>query len=223
MANFKANRRNSSLFAKQICSSEKQRENIGSQMVSLIACRNRDFAVRDILKAASLNNMMCLVFGGNFEIGNLNSETEELRGLVEEGYDLLGKLNLSDHLPWIASLDLQNIRVRCNKLTPRVNRFVNRIIEEHKNRTNFGRRQDFVDVLLSLNGPDKLSDHDMVAVLWVSYKFVLIILIIYFYFHFFVVCFIMHVNILVCFLRKCTKTKIGIKLRNLLKDFFCLY
>ncbi|XP_065858476.1 cytochrome P450 78A9-like [Euphorbia lathyris] len=151
---------------KQISSSEKQREDIGFQMVSLIACRKGDFGIRDIVKTASLHNMMCSVFGRRYEIGNRNAETEELKELVDEGYDLLGKLNLSDHLPWIASFDFQKIRFRCNQLAPKVNRFVNRIIEEHKSPMNLRRKQDFVDVLLSLNGPDKLSDHDMVAVLW---------------------------------------------------------
>ncbi|WCJ26638.1 cytochrome p450 78a9 [Euphorbia peplus] len=151
---------------KQISSSEKQRENIGCQMVSLIACREEGFSIRDVLKTASLNNMMCSVFGRRYEIGDRNAETEELKELVDEGYELLGKLNLSDHLPWIASFDFQKIRFRCSQLNPRVTRFVNRIIEEHKSLTDSRRKQDFVDVLLSLNGPDKLSDHDMVAVLW---------------------------------------------------------
>ncbi|XP_050230563.1 cytochrome P450 78A3-like [Mercurialis annua] len=154
---------------KQISSTESQRSDIGSQMVSLIACHKGDFQVRDVLKSASLNNMMCSVFGRKYELGSSNSETEELGGLVEEGYDLLGKLNWSDHLPWIASFDLQKIRFRCGRLVPKVNRFVNRIIKEHRadhGQLNSQRKQDFVDVLLSLQGQDKLSDQDMVAVLW---------------------------------------------------------
>lgn len=151
---------------KQISSTEAQRFDIASQMVSIIACRScHDFSVRDILKKASLNNMMCSVFGSKYHLGSSNSETEELALLVEEGYDLLGKLNWSDHLPWLAGLDLQKIRLRCSELVPKVNKFVNKIIREHKLKT--GRENhDFVDVLLSLNGPDRLSDNDMIAVLW---------------------------------------------------------
>ncbi|KAG5249496.1 hypothetical protein OIU77_026916 [Salix suchowensis] len=152
---------------KQISSTESQRFDIASQMVSVIACQGGDsFRVRDILKKASLNNMMCSVFGRKYDIGTSNNEIEELRGLVDEGYDLLGKLNWSDHLPWLANLDLQKIRLRCSNLVPKVNRFVNRIIREHREDQSGQRRNDFVDVLLSLLGPDKLSDHDMVAVLW---------------------------------------------------------
>ncbi|KAF2313511.1 hypothetical protein GH714_011343 [Hevea brasiliensis] len=104
---------------KQISSTESQRKDIGSQMVSLIACHRGDFRVRDILKRASLNNMMWLVFGRRYELGSSNSETEQLRALVEEGYELLGKLNWSDHLPWLASFDLQKIRFRCSQLVPK--------------------------------------------------------------------------------------------------------
>ncbi|EEF43444.1 cytochrome P450 78A9 [Ricinus communis] len=150
---------------KQISSTEAQRSDIGSQMVSRIACHKGELRVRDILKRASLNNMMCSVFGRRYELSSSNNETEELRGLVEEGYELLGKLNWSDHLPWIANLDLQKIRFRCCNLVPKVNHFVNRIIQEHRTQLK-GQRNDFVDVLLSLQGPDKLSDQDMVAVLW---------------------------------------------------------
>ncbi|GAV88901.1 p450 domain-containing protein [Cephalotus follicularis] len=152
---------------KQITNTETQRFNIASQMVSMIACQSKQqLRVRDILKRASLNNMMCSVFGRKYELTTLNSETEELIQLVDEGYELLGKLNWDDHISWLAGLDLQKIRFRCTKLVPRVSRFVNRIIEEHRAQNKVPQNQDFVDVLLSLQGPDKLSDLDMVAVLW---------------------------------------------------------
>ncbi|XVF12873.1 hypothetical protein REPUB_Repub08aG0157400 [Reevesia pubescens] len=151
---------------KQISSTEAQRFDIASQMVSIIACHGGEFSVRNILKKASLNNMMCSVFGSKYQLGSSNSETEELSQLVEEGYDLLGKLNWSDHLPWLAGLDLQKIRLRCSELVPKVNKFVNRIIQQHKALQTGRRNHDFVDVLLFLNGPDRLSDNDMIAVLW---------------------------------------------------------
>lgn len=90
---------------------------------------------------------------------------EELSGLVEKGYDLLGTLNWGDHLPFLKDFDAQKIRFTCSELVPKVNRFVGSIIADHradKNQTNL----DFVHVLLSLQGPDKLSEPDMIAVLW---------------------------------------------------------
>jgi cytochrome P450 len=137
-------------------------------MVSTFNDREKSsFSVREVLKRASLNNMMCSVFGREYKLDSFNNEVEELRALVEEGYDLLGTLNWSDHLPWLADFDPQKIRFRCSNLVPKVNRFVSRIIAEHRALTR-SENPDFVDVLLSLQGHDKLSDSDMIAVLWVS-------------------------------------------------------
>lgn len=166
---------------RQISASEEQRFRIANQLVAMIArhCTydhdqqydHNPFHVRAVLKQASLHNMMGSVFGRRYELASSNAESDDLSRLVEEGYELLGKLDWSDHLPWIGSLDLQRIRFRCSQLVPKVNKFVSRIIQEHRaNYKSGGNNHDFVDVLLSLNGPDNLSDHDMIAVLWVSSK-----------------------------------------------------
>lgn len=152
---------------RQIKASEAQRLETATQMVEMFGKGGGNIRVRDALKRASLNNMMGSVFGRRYRLDSLNGETEELRKLVDEGYELLGQLNWSDHLPWLADLDPQMIRCRCSRLAPRVNRFVSRIIEQHRAQTGENNR-DFVDVLLSLKGPDKLHDSDMIAVLWVS-------------------------------------------------------
>ncbi|XVF80287.1 hypothetical protein PTKIN_Ptkin15bG0058600 [Pterospermum kingtungense] len=150
---------------KQIKASEDQRRVIASEMVTTFAHHKQSFRVRQVLKRASLNNMMVSIFGRKYKLDSTNNEVEELRALVDEGYDLLGTLNWSDHLPWLADFDLQKIKVRCSKVVPKVNRFVSRIISEHKAQTN-AKTGDFVDVLLSLEGADKLSDSEMIAVLW---------------------------------------------------------
>ncbi|KAF1889490.1 hypothetical protein Lal_00024817 [Lupinus albus] len=151
---------------KQIKASETQRNEIATQMIGFFKIRQTegDFVtVRHVLKRASLNNMMWSVFGQRYD-ANSGME-EELSGLVEQGYDLLGTLNWGDHLPLLKEFDLQKIRFTCSKLVPKVNRFVGSIIAEHRTHTTESNR-DFVHVLLSLNGPDKLSDPDMIAVLW---------------------------------------------------------
>jgi len=59
-------------------------------------------------------------------------------------------------------------------LVPRVQAFVRGVIDEHRRRRQNsaapGDNADFVDVLLSLEGDEKLGDDDMVAVLWVSFR-----------------------------------------------------
>ncbi|KAI4355285.1 hypothetical protein L6164_004074 [Bauhinia variegata] len=151
---------------KQIKACEFQRAEIATQMVHIIRNRQVSFPVRQLLKRASLNNMMCSVFGQSYKLGQANTQMEELGRLVDEGYDLLGTLNWGDHLPWLADFDAQKIRFRCSQLVPKVNRFVSTIIADHRAQ-NTQTNRDFVDVLLSLQGgPDGLSDSDMIAVLW---------------------------------------------------------
>ncbi|KAF5464512.1 hypothetical protein F2P56_014585 [Juglans regia] len=155
---------------KQIKASEAQRFEIASQMVAIFGDKGKSsFSVREVLKRASLNNMMCSVFGCKYRLDTSNREVEELQRMVGEGYELLGLLNWSDHLPWLADFDCQRIRLRCSKLVPEVNQFVSRFIAEHQTRNSESEgdsSRDFVDVLLSLHGPERLSDSDMIAVLW---------------------------------------------------------
>ncbi|KAK4802555.1 hypothetical protein SAY86_000758 [Trapa natans] len=155
---------------KQIRASETQRRVISSQMVAALGRnKGRAVTVRQLLRRASLNNMMCSVFGRFYGVefdGVSRREGEELLMMVEEGYELLGLVDWSDHLPWLSHFDLQKIRERCSVIVPRVNEFVGRIIAEHRSQPSDGNR-DFVDVLLSLpDGANKLSDSDMIAVLW---------------------------------------------------------
>lgn len=110
--------------------------------------------------------MMCSVFGRKYSLVDyFNDEMKEVSELVDEGYDILGILNWSDHLPWLAEFDPQKIKYRCERLVPKVNRIVGRIIDEHRAQPSNVHR-DFVDVLLSLQGVEALSDSDMIAVLW---------------------------------------------------------
>lgn len=142
----------------QVRASEKQRRQIADQVVALLAANNHGGRVRDVLKLASLKNMMCSVFG---------REYSEAADMVEQGYHLLGLLNWSDHLSFLADFDIQKIRFSCSRLVPRVNRFVGRIIAERRAEEKRSGDGDFLDVLLSLPKPHRLSDSDMIAVLWV--------------------------------------------------------
>ncbi|KAM7508552.1 hypothetical protein LguiA_019005 [Lonicera macranthoides] len=151
---------------KQIKASEGHRLEISRRLMEIFRAKKGNIRVRDALKRASLNSMMCSVFGRTYGLDSDKGEIEEVRELVEEGYELLGAVNWSDHLPWLLDFDLQKIRFRCSNLVPKVNRFVGRIIKEHKEQTGELNR-DFVGVLLSLQGPDnKLAESDMIAVLW---------------------------------------------------------
>ncbi|XP_043719609.1 cytochrome P450 78A7-like [Telopea speciosissima] len=125
--------------------------------------------LRKHLQAASLNNIMGSVFGKRYDVGHESQELIELREMVEEGFELLGSFNWSDYLPWLSFFyDPFCIKQRCASLVPRVRKFVRGIIEEHRLRgcDKLSDNADFVDVLLSLDGDEKLEEDDMIAVLW---------------------------------------------------------
>eukprot|EP00253_Pinus_taeda_P008059 PITA_08059 len=125
--------------------------------------------VRRHLQGAALNNIMGSVFGRRFDMSHENEEVKKLREMVDEGFQLLGAFNWADHLPWLRPLDPLRIHARCARLVPRVTTFVSNIIEQHRReeqRRESGDQCDFVDVLLSLQGEDKLDEEDMIAVLW---------------------------------------------------------
>ncbi|KAG6657449.1 cytochrome P450 78A7-like [Carya illinoinensis] len=126
-------------------------------------------SLRKHLQAASLNNIMGSVFGKRYDPARDSEELEDLKDMVREGFELLGAFNWSDYLPWMSYFyDPLRINDRCSKLVPRVRKLVLDIIEEHrvKGSTKISDDADFVDVLLSLEGEEKLQEDDMVAVLW---------------------------------------------------------
>lgn len=127
--------------------------------------------LRKHLQNASLNNIMGTVFGKRYDLIQYNDEAKELQELVKEGFELLGAFNWSDYLPWLNYFyDPSRVKERCCALVPRVRKLVKQIIEEHKvdRPESLSDNADFVDVLLSLEGEEKLEEDDMVAILWVS-------------------------------------------------------
>ncbi|XP_031371511.1 cytochrome P450 78A5-like [Punica granatum] len=165
---------------RRIAASGPFRQEIGLKMVSEIESSmslHGAVEIRRVLHFGSLNNVMKSVFGRCYDFHGNDIVSVELKSLVREGYDLLGVFNWSDHFPILGWFDLQGVRRRCRKLVERVNAFVGNVIEEHraKRAANGGAdgghggddgSGDFVDVLLDLEKENRLSDSDLVAVLW---------------------------------------------------------
>ncbi|KAJ7292427.1 hypothetical protein O6H91_19G073300 [Diphasiastrum complanatum] len=153
---------------KRIAADEPSRQREVNLMLQSVAKHAGVVEIRPYLQRASLNNIMSSVFGRRFELDNSEcGEAEKLQAMVREGFELLGAFNWADHLPTLQLFDPQRIHQRCAKLVPRVNAYVQQIIDEHRQCSKaHSNKTDFVDVLLSLQGEDKLKDDDMVAVLW---------------------------------------------------------
>ncbi|KAI4345177.1 hypothetical protein L6164_012325 [Bauhinia variegata] len=163
----------SHLFApKRIIAHEPSRQLECAAMIGNIEAEqnlNGTVSLRKHLQAASLNNIMGSVFGKRYDPMVESEDLQELRDIVREGFELLGAFNWSDYLPWLSYFyDPFHINDRCSKLVPRVRKFVQTIIEEHRavKSSKLSDNADFVDVLLSLDGEEKLQENDMIAVLW---------------------------------------------------------
>ncbi|XP_010519990.1 PREDICTED: cytochrome P450 78A7 [Tarenaya hassleriana] len=143
-----------------------------AEMVRAISVEQNDngsVVLRKHLQLAALNNVMGSVFGIRYDPPSEKEDLEELKSMVREGFELLGAFNWSDYLPWLVYFyDPFRISQRCSELVPRIRKLVRRIIDEHRvgDSGKKGDSGDFVDVLLSLDGDEKLEENDMIAVLW---------------------------------------------------------
>ncbi|RWW65480.1 hypothetical protein BHE74_00027202 [Ensete ventricosum] len=138
-----------------------RRRAIGEQMVADVRdlmAKNGVVEVNKVLHFGSLNNVTTSIFGRRYDFGK--GEGLELQGLVKEGYELLGLFNWADHFPPLGWLDLQGVRKRCRSMV--MGRIAGGVVDC---------AGDFVDVLLGLEKEEKLSDADMVAVLWTTANF----------------------------------------------------
>ncbi|KAL2467968.1 Cytochrome [Forsythia ovata] len=128
-----------------------------AEMVNAIATEQalQGFVLlRKHLQAASLNNIMDIVFGKRYDLTEYDNEAKELHEIVREGFELLGAFNWSDHLPWLKYFfDPFRIQERCAVLVPRVKKLIKQIIMENQNNNSFKVKRS-------------LNEDDMVAVLW---------------------------------------------------------
>ncbi|XP_020104229.1 cytochrome P450 78A11 [Ananas comosus] len=162
------------LFApRRVAAHEPGRQSDCAAMLAAVSAeqsRSGSVVLRPHLQGAALNNIMGSVFGKRYDLSRRDPEAERLSSMVREGFELLGAFNWSDHLPWLAHLyDPARVNQRCAALVPRVRHLVRAIIADHNSSASppqLGDTADFVDVLLSLQGDEKLEEDDMIAVLW---------------------------------------------------------
>ncbi|BBM98523.1 cytochrome P450 family 78 subfamily A [Marchantia polymorpha subsp. ruderalis] len=127
---------------------------------------NRPVRLRSYLQRAAVNNMTRIVFGKRYEFG-ANEQAEKLEGMIRECFEALGAFNYADHFPGLRFFEMFDVGKKFGNLVERVKAYVREIIEEHRSATTRDFSDvDMVDILLALEGEDKLSECDMIAVLW---------------------------------------------------------
>ncbi|ESQ40934.1 hypothetical protein EUTSA_v10013216mg [Eutrema salsugineum] len=161
------------LFApRRILAHEAGRKLDCAEMVKAVSAEQNgvgSVVLRQHLQLAALNNIMGSVFGRRYDPMSKDQDLDDLTSMVAEGFELLGAFNWSDYLPWLGYFyDPLRVNQRCSELVPRIRTLVKRIIDEHRvsNSDKKGDIGDFVDVLLSFDGDEKLQEDDMIAVLW---------------------------------------------------------
>ncbi|KAH0455343.1 hypothetical protein IEQ34_015375 [Dendrobium chrysotoxum] len=124
--------------------------------------------LRPHIQAAALDNIMGVVYGRRYDEG----DGMEIQGMVREGFELLGGFSFADYVGWLGFFHRKQVGRRCEVLVGRVKNFFGQIIEKHRGpecNKDDGEEcvgRDFVDVLLSLRGEEKLDDEDIIAILW---------------------------------------------------------
>ncbi|WCJ38758.1 Cytochrome P450 78A5 [Euphorbia peplus] len=152
---------------RRICGLEPIRRRLGDQIVFEVKKEmdgKGSVMLREILQKGALNNVLESVFGSNY--GDLGRD-EELLICVKEGYELISKFNLEDYFPKIRFLDFFGVKRRCYKLASKVNCLVGEIVSDRRrNGDEVSSGSDFLSALLSLPQQEKLSESDMIPVLW---------------------------------------------------------
>uniref|UniRef100_A0A0A0LEM9 Cytochrome P450 n=1 Tax=Cucumis sativus TaxID=3659 RepID=A0A0A0LEM9_CUCSA len=129
--------------------------------------------VKDYLFALSLNVISRMVLGKKYTDEPSESgivSPDEFRKMMDELFLLNGVLNIGDSIPWMDFLDLQGYVKRMKGLSKKLDRFLEHVLDEHKERRKGVENyvaKDMVDVLLQLaDHPDlevKLERHGVKA------------------------------------------------------------
>jgi len=95
----------------------------------------------------AINVVFRTVMGKRFD-GD-EEENQRIRKMIRDFFHLSGSFVLSDSLPYLRWLDLDGKQKQMKKTAKELDDFVSVWLDQHKRNKNFGREQDFMDVLLS--------------------------------------------------------------------------
>jgi cytochrome P450 len=128
--------------------------------------------VRDLVLDFT-TNVLCrmLMSRTHLDITNigLGFKQETFKSLVQEIMEVVGKLDTSMFIPWMRWLDLEGRSIKLKELNRRLVKYFKGVIEEHEKSLESDDRahesNDILDVLLSLEGDDMLSDEAIMGIL----------------------------------------------------------
>ncbi|KAG6548879.1 hypothetical protein Mapa_009642 [Marchantia paleacea] len=135
--------------------------------VELMHKEGKDFQLREVVRTMT-TNVICRMTLGKPYYGKNVVKTQDLLEFQNLMLDMVitaGKPNITDLIPALRWLDPQGLTAEFKELHRRQERVMRTLLEEHKQaraeskgKLLSRKTMDFVDVLLSLEGEDKLSD-----------------------------------------------------------------
>ncbi|CAM8982192.1 unnamed protein product [Rhodiola kirilowii] len=115
---------------------------------------NNAVLIKDHLSTLSLNVISRMVLGRKYtdESESAVVSPDEFKKMLDELFLLSGVLNIGDSIPWLDFLDLQGYIKRMKKLSKKLDKFLEHVLNEHDERRQSLKgdfvASDMVDVLL---------------------------------------------------------------------------
>ncbi|BBN02674.1 protein MpCYP829A1 [Marchantia polymorpha subsp. ruderalis] len=111
----------------------------------------------------NFNNVSKILYGKSYYgLKTTNADgsihAREFHEIADEWARVAGSVIVGDYLPWLRKLDIGGCEAHLLRLREEFNKFLTGVIEEHKRNSAAGgkgsRKEDFVDVLLSLHADE---------------------------------------------------------------------
>ncbi|XWS47937.1 hypothetical protein CRYUN_Cryun13aG0028900 [Craigia yunnanensis] len=143
-------------------------------LVRALASAKTKVNLGQLLTVCTVNALGRVMFGQRVfgdGSGGADPQADEFKSMVVELMVLAGVFNIGDFIPALEWLDLQRVQGKMKKLHKRFDRFLGRILEEHKLKAgdSSGKHRDFLSTLISLEDADgegeKLTNTEIKALL----------------------------------------------------------
>ncbi|KAJ1377815.1 Cytochrome P450 [Sesbania bispinosa] len=177
-------------FMKKLCMSEllggrtlsqllplRQQETL--RFLNLLQKKGEAFEAVDVGgELLTLNNSIITSMTMSRTCSENNSDVEDIRKMVTDTAELVGKFNVSDFIWFCKYLDLQGMNRRLKEIQDRFDPIMERVIKEHqeermkrKERGEGGQIRDILDILLEIQENEsseiKLTRENIKAFIWV--------------------------------------------------------
>ncbi|CAM6113463.1 unnamed protein product [Calypogeia fissa] len=111
--------------------------------------------MNDCFSAMTMNNVTQMMMNRSYCVQSSQSKSilpNTLLKAIQEMMELMGTFNIADYIPLLKPFDLQGLHKRLKVLHSKVDKIIEEIIEEHRQRRSIANiennKEDFVDALL---------------------------------------------------------------------------